>query len=135
MKRDPKSAFKPIHKHVMFKLTAKNNFRDTHLAKKFLKELVQAIQMNPVTEAQAFDVKDEGNEGITASINLSTSHIALHNWAETGLLMLDVYSCCYFDTRTVLDIVDKYWTLDKEGIRSLELDRFEDRIYNWHINP
>ncbi len=115
----------------MFKLTVKNNVRNPQIGKNFLIDLVKAINMSPVTKPQVVDVAVKGNEGLTGSINLATSHIAFHNWSNSGLLMLDVYSCCYFDTATVLDIVDKYWTLDTDGIRVFEVDRNNDTLYQW----
>lgn len=125
--------FQPIHKHCMFKLISKKPIESEEVAKQFLLELVDKIQMVPATVPQAKYVTDFGNEGITASINVCTSHIALHCWDETGLLMLDVYSCCYFETNIVIDVTNKYWDLDKEMIRVLDIDRNDDKMYVWRL--
>ena len=79
------------------------------VAKQYLKELVHKIGMNPVTKPQAYYVQDAGNEGLTASINLATSHIAFHCWDYSKLLMLDVYSCKEFNPKDVLSVTAHYF--------------------------
>lgn len=125
--------FIPQHFHMMFKLKSLNPLVDAGEAKYFLKQLVYNINMNPVTEPQAVFVEDLGNEGLTGSINLATSHIAFHHWMGNGLLMLDVYSCCSFELDTVIKVIDSYWTLDKDEIRVIELDRNDDSKYTRYI--
>lgn len=101
--------FKPIHIHLLLKCVIQRPFIDPENGKQFLVELVDRINMVPVTEPQCVYVSAPGNEGLTGSINLATSHIAWHCWDETGELQLDVYSCTNFDHYVVLDTVEKYF--------------------------
>ncbi len=121
--------FNPIHQHIMFKLKTLKPLTEPEDAKQFLTTLVHAIGMKPVTEPQAVNVRDVGNEGLTGSINLATSHIAFHCWEETGLLMLDVYSCKCFSRVTVLEVVDSFWQLDKTQVKFVDVDRNDDKEY------
>lgn len=99
--------FVPIHMHLLMKASVKNVSVTAEEGKAFLISLVKSIGMVPVTDPQCVVVTFPGNEGPTGSINLATSHIAFHLWEETGLLMLDVYSCKTFDIGTVLSEVNR----------------------------
>lgn len=101
--------FKPIHKHLLIKGTAMNTLTDPDQGKQMLRDLVAAIRMTPVTPAQCIYVSDEGNEGLTGSINLATSHIAFHFWDKEKLLMADVYSCKNFDASVVTKVLNAYF--------------------------
>lgn len=125
--------FNPLHQHVIFKLRSISPVINPNIAKMFLYHLVNAIGMVPVTEPQVVMVSDPGNEGLTGSINLATSHIAFHCWDTTGLLMLDVYSCKCFDVATVLAVIDKYWNLDPVSSKFSVIDRADDSIYKCNI--
>ena len=69
-------------------------------------------------------VNKKGNKRVTSFAIIETSHIALHIWDETKLLLfqLDVYSCADFITQDVFDGVDimfktikmEYKFLDRE---------------------
>ena len=95
----------PIHRHLLIKAFVNIPITKVSEGKKLLTDLVDLVGMVPVTKPQAHYVTDEGNKGLTGSINLATSHIAFHVWDETKLLMLDLYSCKDFDDKTVIDFV------------------------------
>jgi len=99
--------FVPIHKHILIKTTVNKIMTSEQEAKEMLKDLVKHIGMKAVTEPQAVYIEEVGNEGLTGSINLATSHIAFHLWDATKLLMIDVYSCCDFSTQHVIDFLDE----------------------------
>jgi len=114
--------FIPLHKHLLIKATIGKPLTDPFLAKRMLKDLVSRLGMVPVTEPQVAYVKDLGNEGLTGSINLATSHIAFHVWDVKKLLMMDVYSCCDFNTDAVLSFIMKEFGGFKE-IEAMVIDR------------
>lgn len=101
--------FKPIHQHLMIKATFAKGPTEAEEGKKMLRQLVYAVGMVPVTEPQTVYVDYPGNEGLTGSINLATSHIAYHIWDDQKLLMLDLYSCKSFDVMTVLEVLDSFF--------------------------
>jgi S-adenosylmethionine/arginine decarboxylase-like enzyme len=65
--------------------------------------------MKAVTRPQAVYITADGNEGITGSINLATSHIAGHVWDTSELLMFDIYSCKPFDSDAVVAKLASYF--------------------------
>jgi S-adenosylmethionine/arginine decarboxylase-like enzyme len=103
--------FTPIHKHLLVKATIETPFKDVFKGNKFMIDIIEEIGMVQVTEARSVYINDLGNEGLTGSVNLATSHIAYHVWDVNKLLMLDVYSCKDFDQNKVLTVVDKYFKI------------------------
>jgi S-adenosylmethionine/arginine decarboxylase-like enzyme len=120
------SKFEPIHQHLMIRANIKRPLDDPEQAKQLLYKLVLDIGMAPVTAPQSVYIYDEGNEGLTGSINLATSHIAYHIWegfyGDDGLLMADVYSCKTFDPKLVVKFFnDNFGILS--NINLLQIDR------------
>lgn len=117
--------FEPVHIHFLLKATVGNVHITEEEGKRFLTTLVHAIGMVPVTEPQCVQVTHPGNEGPTGSINLATSHIAFHLWEGTGLLMLDVYSCKHFEVETVIQEVNKMFSLINAYYMTIDRLTFE----------
>jgi S-adenosylmethionine/arginine decarboxylase-like enzyme len=76
----------------------------------WLTDLVDAIGMKVVVPAKSKYVDAVGNAGLTGSINIETSHIAIHVWSEQvpARVEMDVYSCACFDPKTVLKKLDQF---------------------------
>lgn len=123
--------FEPIHKHLLIKATVESFTETPGIANKFLVDLVELVGMKPVTFPQSAMVDEEGNKGLTGSINLATSHIAYHHWSETGLLMLDLYSCCEFDPKIVIDFIDNFAKI--KDIQFIVIDRTNMEIIDEQI--
>lgn len=117
--------FTPIHKHLLIKATVESFTETPGIANKFLVDLVELIGMKPVTFPQSAMVEEDGNKGLTGSINLATSHIAYHHWSETGLFMIDVYSCCEFDEQIVIDFIDKFAKLKTIDYKIIDRNTME----------
>lgn len=103
--------FHPVHQFLSIRAISTNPLTSEEDGKKFLVDLVKEIEMTPVTQPQAVNVRSLGNEGLTGSINLSTSHIAYHCWENTGLIILHVYSCTCFDVIKTVEFIRDYWNL------------------------
>jgi S-adenosylmethionine/arginine decarboxylase-like enzyme len=121
--------FNPIHQHLLVKMYVTTPITTPSEGKSMLLDIVERIGMVPVTPPQSVYVDFPGNEGLTGSINLATSHIAYHCWDEQRMLMLDVYSCRNFETEDVLDVVADYFgelydvhyvTLDRDDFSILD---------------
>ena len=102
-------SFVAIHKHVIIRATVNKPMTSRGQAKLMLRHFVDELGMVQVTPPQSAYVEEKGNEGLTGSINLATSHIAFHVWDTTGLLMMDIYSCKEFDTHSMLRLLDVYF--------------------------
>lgn len=125
--------FVPKHFHLMLKATPKRTFSNPEYAKTMLFDLVRAVNMIPVTTPQAVYVEVPGNEGLTGSINLATSHVAFHVWDHDSLLQFDLYSCCSFEVEAVLTTLKKYFSdfssykyvlIDRENFETIEAATF-----------
>lgn len=94
------------HLHLMINAYSKNAWRPAngdsfdlalmeHDVQDWLNDLVQRIGMRAVFPARAKYVTAKGNAGITASINIETSHIAFHVWDEQdpAHMQFDLYTC------------------------------------------
>lgn len=114
-------SFVPIHKHLLIRATVLRFPTDPDEMNKHLRELVRLVDMSPVTHPQSVYVAEPGNEGLTGSINLATSHIAYHHWENNKLLMLDLYSCKCFNEDIVIRYLDDNFNLS--SIRYKIIDR------------
>lgn len=101
--------FHPIHRHLLLTTNVDRVVTSPAEAKAMLLHLVDSVGMVAVTEPQAFYVKTPGNEGLTGSINLATSHIAFHIWDNDKKLVMDLYSCKDFDVSKVMDTLSLYF--------------------------
>lgn len=53
-------------------------------------------------------VSEEGNEGLTGTITLATSHASIHIWdhLDVPMFQFDIYSCKKYDIQTAIDHLD-----------------------------
>jgi len=105
----------------------------------FLADLVEKIGMRALASPICYSVpiqveklgmeceEDEG--GVTGVVVLSTSHAALHSWPEHHYCVLDVYSCRTFETRTVRNLICKYFTASDLNIHINDLSHSLDFPY------
>ena len=78
---------------------------------KFIKDLVQRIDMQPVGEpwVEYNAGHDPALAGITAMQVIVTSSIVAHFVDSTGSIYLDVFSCKQFDIKTVESVINEYF--------------------------
>ena len=94
----------PQHKHLLVRAEVSNPIKEERILKKWLKELVNKIDMKIIKGPFASYVEVPGNKGITGFVMIETSHIAIHIWDEPdpALVQFDVYSCANFSTHEVI---------------------------------
>ena len=94
----------PQHKHLLVRAEVKNPIKKEKFLKKWLKELVNKIDMKIVKGPYTAYISKEGNRGLTGVIVIETSHISIHIWDEEipALVQFDVYSCANFSTHEVI---------------------------------
>jgi S-adenosylmethionine decarboxylase len=117
--------FIPIHQHLLIKGEISKFPVEPEVANNMLLGLVESIGMVPVTVPQSVYVNTFGNEGLTGSVNLATSHIAYHIFEDRNMLMMDVYSCCAFDSLAVISYLNKFFNFEKVEYVVLDRDAFE----------
>ena len=94
----------PQHKHLLVRAEVSNPIKKERILKKWLKELVNKIDMKIIKGPYTAYVTKEGNKGITGIVAIETSHVAIHIWDEEtpALVQFDVYSCANFSTHEII---------------------------------
>ena len=92
------------HKHLIIRAEVMTPITSEKELKKWLRNIVNKIDMKIIKGPYVSYVSKEGNRGVTGVVMIETSHIAIHIWDETtpALVQCDVYSCAEFSTNEVL---------------------------------
>jgi len=117
----------PIHKHLIIRAEVNSPITSEKEIKKWLKNLVNKIDMKIIKGPFASYVTKEGNRGITGIVMIETSHIAIHIWDEQSpaLVQADVYSCASFSMNEVLA---EFIEMDVVKIEHMLLDRESELV-------
>jgi S-adenosylmethionine/arginine decarboxylase-like enzyme len=99
-----------VHKHLIVRAEVTNPPKDETLAKEFLKELIEGINMKILFGPEAKYVDIPGNRGLTCFAIIETSHVVMHTWdeCEPAMIQLDVYTCGALDTDVVFDFLRRF---------------------------
>jgi S-adenosylmethionine/arginine decarboxylase-like enzyme len=118
-----KEKFIPYHTHLIVKGYIYNPPMNEEKLNEFFIDLVESVNMKVVAGPTSVYVDDLGNEGMTGTVTLATSHASLHVWSEENpsLFHFDLYSCSKFDHKKVLDFIGdrfdmidyKFWFIDR----------------------
>ena len=94
----------PQHKHLIIRAEVNRPPKSEKEIKKWLRKIVNKIDMKIIKGPYASYVTKEGNRGVTGVVMIETSHIAVHVWDEINpaLVQCDVYSCADFSSNEVL---------------------------------
>lgn len=111
-----------FHQHLLIRAFVENPPEKEEVLNQWMTELVEDIGMKVVVPAKSKYVDAEGNEGLTGSINIETSHMAIHIWSKQNpaRIEMDVYSCACFKRSTILEKLNE-WGLIK--FHSMMIDR------------
>ena len=118
------------HKHLLVNSTFETiPFTSTDFTNKWIKNLVDKIDMKILYSPRSVMCDKKGNEGISAFCLITTSHICLHTWDKISpnLLQLDVYSCKEFDINIVLNEIKEFNPLSLK-YKFLDRDSFDEDI-------
>jgi S-adenosylmethionine/arginine decarboxylase-like enzyme len=118
--------FVPNHLHLLVKGYLINPPKTEEVLNNWLSELVGEVGMKVVAGPTSVYVDEPGNEGVTGTITLATSHAAIHVWdtENPAMFQFDIYSCKDYDPIIVLNHIDNRFGL-KEAYWSF-IDRNED---------
>ena len=110
--------FKPIHLHLIVRGYVTNPPKTEEVLNNWFRALVKKVGMNVVAGPTSVYVNEPGNEGITGTVTLSTSHSSIHVWdAEVpSLIQFDIYSCKEYDINTVIDHLNEFYLTSYEWI-------------------
>ena len=110
--------FIPNHLHLIVKGTFKTPPKSEALLNDWFKRLVEKVRMVVVAGPTSIYVNEPGNEGITGTVTLATSHSSIHVWdqLEPAMFQFDIYSCSCFSAEEVLSHLDEFGLIEYEWI-------------------
>ena len=115
----------PVHKHLIIRAEVISPLTDERTVRRWLRNLVEKIDMNLIKGPYAAYVSKEGNRGVTGVVMIETSHISIHIWDEIkpALVQCDVYSCAEFSSNEVLA---NFMIMEPTKIEYMLLDRAKE---------
>jgi len=121
--------FVPNHLHLLVKGYITNPPKSEEVLNDWLRELVSKVGMVVVAGPTSIYVNEPGNEGITGTVTLATSHASIHVWdaLELPMFQFDLYSCSEFTPDQVLSHINEYFTLQSATWQFIDrnTDEFE----------
>ena len=110
------SHFTPNHLHLLVRGHLQNPPQEEAVLNQWLIDLVQKVRMVVVAGPTSVYVDEPGNEGITGTVTLATSHAAIHVWdkADPAFFQFDIYSCSSFSAEEVLDHFEQFGLISCE---------------------
>ena len=107
--------FTPNHLHLLVKGHIKTPPKTEKLLNIWFTQLVHNVGMKVVAGPTSVYVNEPGNEGITGTVTLATSHASIHVWdSETpAMFQFDLYSCSDFKPNDVLNHIDDWFGLNE----------------------
>jgi S-adenosylmethionine/arginine decarboxylase-like enzyme len=105
--------FTPNHLHLLVKGNIKTPPKTEKLLNIWFGQLVTNVGMKVVAGPTSVYVNEPGNEGITGTVTLATSHASIHVWDMDNppMFQFDLYSCSEFTAKQVLDHIDDWFGL------------------------
>jgi S-adenosylmethionine/arginine decarboxylase-like enzyme len=118
--------FVPNHLHLLVKGYINVPPKEEGHLNEFFKKLVEKVRMKVVAGPTSVYVNEPGNEGITGTVTLATSHASIHIWDadRPAMFQFDLYSCSCFTAEEVLEELDSWFGL--ESANWIMLDRNGD---------
>ena len=105
--------FIPNHLHLLVKGYIKSPPQTEKVLNIWFTQLVNNVGMKVVAGPTSVYVNEPGNEGITGTVTLATSHASIHVWDndKPPMFQFDLYSCCEFSPKVVLKHIDDWFGL------------------------
>ena len=96
--------FVPFHQQLLVKCWVTNPPKDVDVLNKWFIDLVATVGMHVVAGPTSVYVDYPGNEGLTGTVTLATSHASVHIWDSIVLPMVqfDIYSYKPFELNVVM---------------------------------
>lgn len=114
-----------LHNHLLLNGHINNAIVDESEIVSWMANLVEKIGMKIIQGPYASYVTKEGNRGITCTVMIETSHVAVHIWDEEdpALMQFDLYTCSTLpvelviqDLKETFDMVDyQYMVLERSA--------------------
>ena len=122
--------FTPNHLHLLVKGNIKTPPKTEKLLNIWFGQLVTNVGMKVVAGPTSVYVNEPGNEGITGTVTLATSHASIHVWDMDNppMFQFDLYSCSDFTSKQVLDHIDEWFELIEAHYQMIDRNGNDFRI-------
>lgn len=114
--------FEPYHQHLLMKIWITNPPKEVNVLNKWFVDLVHKVKMEVVGGPTSVYVNHPGNEGLTGTVTLATSHSSIHIWdqGQPAMAQFDIYSCKCF---TLSDVIEQFEPWDIVKVEWVMIDR------------
>lgn len=123
-----KETFVPNHLHLLVRGYVTHPPSSVEESNEFLTKLVEKVRMKVVAGPTSTYVSDPGNEGVTGTVTLATSHASIHVWdsQKPAMFQFDLYSCSAFTSEEVIECIDAQFHIEKANY--IFIDRNNDEF-------
>ena len=114
------------HLHLLINAQIKDppGPNDCDRISEFMKGMVEHVRMKVMLEPITAWCDEPGNEGITSTVILTTSHCAMHIWnlpePKLSMMQFDLYSCAPFEVNEVIDFICRHFKVEKAAFKFLD---------------
>ena len=114
-----------VHQHLVIAVEVDRQSVEEEALGEWLVEVARSVGMRPITKPVISYSDSPGNTGFLGILGISTSHLSVHHWdcCRPSLLQFDLYSCKPFEIRTVLQEVNRFWSVQDGEIAVLNRGR------------
>lgn len=122
--------FVPNHLHLLVKGYISNPPKSEEVLNQWFKELVNKVGMVVVAGPTSVYVNELGNEGITGTVTLATSHASIHVWdaIHPSMFQFDLYSCSDFTPEQVLNHINEHFNLQSATYQFIDRNDMEFKL-------
>jgi len=122
--------FVPNHLHLLVKGYISNPPKSEETLNQWFRELVNKVGMVVVAGPTSVYVDELGNEGITGTVTLATSHASIHVWdaIHPSMFQFDLYSCSDFTPEQVLSHINEHFNLQSATWQFIDRNDMEFKL-------
>jgi S-adenosylmethionine/arginine decarboxylase-like enzyme len=122
--------FVPNHLHLLVKGYISNPPKSEEVLNQWFRELVNKVGMVVVAGPTSVYVNELGNEGITGTVTLATSHASIHVWdaIHPSMFQFDLYSCSDFTPEQVLNHINEHFNLQSATYQFIDRNDMEFKL-------
>lgn len=113
-----------LHLLVNAQITDPPGPGDCEKINEFMRGMVEHVRMKVMLDPVSAWCDEPGNEGITSTVILTTSHCAMHIWnmpePHHSIMQFDLYSCAPFDVMEVFDFINRHFKVASASYKFLD---------------